>query len=448
MEPNQTKDVTTAILLEKRMVRINGYYPVKLRVTYDRKQKFYTIHYHPEKVGDDFTEQQKYWIKRTDKSITLNEKEFKKVRQANPSEPYKTLAVYINAQEEQAQITKEKVKPFTFEKFEDKYFAKATTSNDIISVLQGQAKEKQSAGKISTARTYEGAMNSLKEFTGKDKLPFTSVTVKFLQEYEKWMLTPKVIKGKKISKPNSRATVGIYLRDVRAVFNMVKPTGVIYPFGKTKHGLYAIPKGRNLKKALTLADVGKIANYQPIEGSIEHRSRDLWLFSYLCNGINTKDIARLKYANIHGDKITLIRAKTAETAEEQSTIDIMITRLIGRIIDKWGVKPGTQDQYIFPILRNGMTPQDEYKAIQQAVQTINKNMVNVCSGIKIEKVTTYTARHSYATVLKRSGASTEFISESLGHRNTQTTRNYLANFEDDEKMKWAETLANFDAAEQ
>jgi integrase len=60
-----------------------------------------------------------------------------------------------------------------------------------------------------------------------------------------------------------------------------------------------------------------------------------------------------------------------------------------------------------------------------------------------QHVTSYTARHSFATVLKRSGASIELISESLGHTNKQTTQNYLADFETDVKRKWAAELERF-----
>lgn len=47
----------------------------------------------------------------------------------------------------------------------------------------------------------------------------------------------------------------------------------------------------------------------------------------------------------------------------------------------------------------------------------------------IKPITTYYARHSFATILKRSGASTEFISDALGHSDLKTTKNYLAGFE-------------------
>ena len=53
-------------------------------------------------------------------------------------------------------------------------------------------------------------------------------------------------------------------------------------------------------------------------------------------------------------------------------------------------------------------------------------------------LTTYTARHSFATVLKRSGVSTSIISESLGHSSEKITQIYLDSFENsqiDEAMQ-------------
>ena len=64
--------------------------------------------------------------------------------------------------------------------------------------------------------------------------------------------------------------------------------------------------------------------------------------------------------------------------------------------------------------------------------------------LKLEiDITTYSARHSFATQLKSSGASTEFISESLGHSSLAVTENYLASFSQEEKKKWASKLTEF-----
>jgi site-specific recombinase XerD len=63
--------------------------------------------------------------------------------------------------------------------------------------------------------------------------------------------------------------------------------------------------------------------------------------------------------------------------------------------------------------------------------------------VTVSAVITHTARHSYATVLKRSGANISYISESLGHSNLKTTENYLASFEKEERIKNVAFLMNF-----
>ena len=71
-------------------------------------------------------------------------------------------------------------------------------------------------------------------------------------------------------------------------------------------------------------------------------------------------------------------------------------------------------------------------------------MRDIAAELKIDKsLTTYTARHSFSTVMKRSGASIEFISESLGHSRVKTTAFYLDSFEDDIKKEYSRALMAF-----
>lgn len=95
----------------------------------------------------------------------------------------------------------------------------------------------------------------------------------------------------------AKATVGIKLRPLRAVFNLAIEDGIIrkdrnYPFGRRR---YQIPASRNMKKALQMTDVQKIYQDRP-ECPIESKARDYWLFCYLANGMNPKDVAQLKYS--------------------------------------------------------------------------------------------------------------------------------------------------------
>jgi len=91
-----------------------------------------------------------------------------------------------------------------------------------------------------------------------------------------------------------------------------------------------------------------------------------------------------------------------------------------------------------------MSPAQQLQEKKQFLQVINKHMkrIGVKLGIDI-KLTTYVARHTFATVLKRSGAPIEFISESLGHSDLKTTENYLDSFEDSTKKQWAQALVDF-----
>jgi site-specific recombinase XerD len=446
MDKIQKLSASTAIILETRVPRKDNTFPVKLRVTYDREQKYYSLRYKVKNSEGTQTEHQKFWLNRFDNTISLNKEEFAKVRNPGSREPFKTLFLYLNELEELARGVIGSIPAFSFQKFKDTYFEKPASKQDVLYFLTTCSIKIAKEGRISTSKSYTNSVKSLKSFTKSEVLPFSKITVSFLKEYEKWMLTKRKKGKSKTPRSNSLTTVGIYLRNVRTVFHQAIKEGYLkaesYPFGE---GKFEIPTGRNIKKSLQFEEIKKIAHYKVQDDSVACRHRDYWLFSYLCNGINVKDIARLKYRNIEGEIIKITRAKTErEKRHDPRPITIVITNPIRKIIDTWGNKPVLPDQYIFPILSKGMTPLQEYKNIQQATKQINKYINRIAAELELSsKVTSYTARHSFATVLKRSGASMEFISESLGHSSMATTENYLSDFEIDEKRKWAEKAADF-----
>jgi len=406
---------TTKIWLEKRREILSdpGRYAVKLRVTYKTRCRYYTL-------KDP---------KRT--SLHLSENDFIRVMGKAPRALYKEIKLHLSDIEKKAIGIIDKLPAFSFEAFEAKFFSKAG-EGDVFTSLENRARALRKDGRVATAVTYECALNSLKKYTGKKILLFEHLTSVFFQRYENWMST----------RGNSLTTVGIYARCTRAVVNTARRDGILkdipYPFGQ---GGYQIPAGKNLKKALTASQVGLIAAFSLPPGSMEDMYRDLWMFSFLCNGINMKDVFRLTYGNIDSDIIKFTRAKTQrDRRRNPKQITVIIASRIGRIIDKWGNKPGLPETYIFPVLHRGISPEDEYNRIQDFVHRINSTMERISENLKIPKTTTYGARHTYATLMKRAGASVEFISEALGHKSLVTTENYLADFEIDEKRRWAEKL--------
>jgi len=89
-------------------------------------------------------------------------------------------------------------------------------------------------------------------------------------------------------------------------------------------------------------------------------------------------------------------------------------------------------EYVFPFLRKDMQPNTIKNTIKSKRKKYNKQLRKICQKIGIEgNITSYVARHSYATVLKRNGIPTSVISQGLGHDKEDTTQNYLDNFDNE-----------------
>jgi integrase/recombinase XerD len=125
-------------------------------------------------------------------------------------------------------------------------------------------------------------------------------------------------------------------------------------------------------------------------------------------------------------------------------ITVFINEEMRDIISRWGTSDKSPDNYIFPFLENGMTPLRQYEVVQLLLGLINEWMSRIREKLGIEKkVTTYVVRHSFSTILKRSGASTEYIQEALGHHDIRTTENYLDSFSREVKKEFANKLLAF-----
>ena len=111
------------------------------------------------------------------------------------------------------------------------------------------------------------------------------------------------------------------------------------------------------------------------------------------------------------------------------------------ILKKYMKQDAEGEEYIFPILdrKIHLTGQQQYNRLQKVRSKINKILKIMGKELKINiNLTTYVARHTFATVLKRSGVDIGIISESLGHSELKTTHIYLDSFENsqiDDAMK-------------
>ena len=403
--------VTVNIFHDLRRVKKNNLYPVKVRVTFDRRSKY------------------------METGIDLSKEDFEKLSSRRISKELLDIKENLLELEAKANSIIKIVRPFNFPVFIEKFKQKTydatyveTLYVEIIDKLMAQCR-------VGTADNYKSSLQSLLLF--KKNLRFEDVSDTFLFRYETWMLE----RGRSIT------TVGIYCRCLRAIFNEAIYRKIIsldyYPFGKRK---YQMPVSKNIKKALKLQDIGKIYFYQPKqEKGLEAKARAFWLFSYFANGMNMKDIALLKFKNISDEFLTFERAKTIRsTRTNPKLITVYINDDIRAIIRKWSNWDKSRENYVFPILKPGLTPSQQRDRIKEFTRDVNDGIKTICIETGIEEhVTTYSARHSFSTVLKRSGASIEFISEALGHTDVKTTESYLDSFENEMKKEFSNSLLAF-----
>lgn len=288
--------------------------------------------------------------------------------------------------------------------------------------------------RIGNALNYQASYNSIKKFKG--NILLTDITPGFLFQFEKWM----------VDRGRSLGTVGIHLRPLRCIFNEAIAEGLIrkdksYPFGRRK---YQIPKAKSKKRAIGIEEIGSIYYYTP--DSIEvQKAKDFWMFCYYANGMNIKDVAYLKYKDIKGEFFTFIRAKTRlTTRHDPKEISVYINEEMKLIMDRWGNKEESPDSFVFPILKYSLTAIERHYAVRSFIQFVNDRMERIGKQLGISrKITTIVSRHSFSTQLKRSGASTEFIQEALGHTDKSTTESYLDSFENEIKKEFASALTAF-----
>ena len=289
-------------------------------------------------------------------------------------------------------------------------------SDIIIVALPSIYQEDKSGNRL----IYKGSFNSLKVFTnGKLDIPFNEIDIAWLNKYEKWLR----------SKGNRETTISLLFRTLRSAYNKAIKAKCArksdYPFDDYKINKFDTT---TQKRAIAKTDVLKFTTeVQPIgKQQYMELSKDIFVFSYLCGGINFTDIANLTNENIQNGRLHYIRQKT------KKPIKIGIPQEAMQIIEKYSKE---SKGYLFPILDSKIhkTALQKQNRIHKILGKVNKNLKLLAAQLGVEaNLTTYVARHSFASVLKKSGVNIALISEALGHSDLATTQIYLDSFDNEQ----------------
>lgn len=308
---------------------------------------------------------------------------------------------------------------------EEKEEIKAKTVEDFYTSLIEELKER---GQIGTSYAYKGSYRVLKQFNKKKKLNFTFsyIDVSFCKKFEDWLR----------AKGNKDTTISFQLRTLRATFNRAIEAKIVAkdknPF--TEYKLSHL-NTKTMKRALSKSDIMKIIQTDCSTSTpIRQLAQDLFAFSYLCGGISFVDIANLTPKNIIDNRLIYQRQKT------HGGINLQLSDEAKKIISKYSDYQ-LSASYLFPILhhKRHITPMQKMNRTHKICHDINQELRTFGKELNITTdVTTYVARHSFATVLKKSGVNIGIISQALGHQDIKTTQIYLSKFDNeqvDEAMK-------------
>ena len=388
------------VICYKSKVLSDGTFPLMLRITKSRKRKYVSI-------GMSIDE--KFWDfdKNKPKRNCPNKEAIEKLITSKVSE-YNDLIITMTT--ERKEYTPQSLSQIIDNKVQ------CRTVREMYKLLIVEMEKLERLGNLAV---YKYSRDSLLKFTrNKLDIPFGDIDTNWLKKYESWL-------DDRECKDTTKSQL---FRTLRSVFNKAIEQGIIkqdcYPFNRYKLAKFDL---KTQKRAITKEEVQKIIALN-LSGQSDYMrlARDMFLFSYFSAGINFIDSALITIADINEGRIQYIRKKT------KKAISIPLCDITNSIISKYITESHCDTDYIFPILNKNVhtTELQKRNRIHKCLGHINLRLKDIGDMIGLKTpLTTYVARHTFATVLKRSGVNIAIISESLGHSDLATTQIYLDSFE-------------------
>ena len=392
------QDMITSVklMLNKSRILNNGSYPLVFQVIHNRRKKLlYTGYRMKEEVFDESEGKIMNGIGSTftaTEVVKMN-RELRKMRNQ------------IDIRIRQLERTREE---FTVEDIlTQNAFGTGKSQFYLLRYINAQIERKQELKKVGMAAAYKSTRSSLAKFIGCPDVRMSEVDLAFVRRYEDFLY----------SNGASGNTVSYYLRNLRSLYNQAVTDGYHprgeYPFAKAQ-----TRPAKTVKRALSRTDMQNLADLN-LENEPELEfTRDLYLFSFYAQGMAFVDIVLLKKTDICNGVLTYSRHKSKQL------IRIVVTPQMQGVIDKYN----TENEYLFPIISGEYA--SGYQKYRLALGRINRHLkkIAVVADIKVP-LTTYTARHTWATLARDYGAPISVISAGLGHTSEEMTRVYLKDFD-------------------
>ena len=279
------------------------------------------------------------------------------------------------------------------------------TSQSVFTFFRKQIAKKEQMQCVGTKNNYTNAVNRFIEFRNQKDLTFSQMTADMMEMYQAWLWNRGV----------GQNTVSFYLRTLRTLHHKAVEAGQA-----TSNDIFAHVQTANVrtaKRAISVKDIRKIEKLDLPRGSSLDKARDMFLFSFYLRGMAFVDMAFLKKSDLKCGLVSYNRRKTHQN------LNIEWIKPMQAIIDKYAEQ--TKDSpYMLPILTGKETsPYTQYRKVEY---NTNYNLKKIGKMIDLKiPLTTYVARHTWASIALHMNIPIATISEGMGHNSYKTTQIYL-----------------------
>lgn len=368
-----------------------------LRVTKDRKRKYVSLGISVNPEHWDFSKNQP--------------------KAECPNREYIELLIADKLKEYSAKIVELKAtnQEFTSTTLVEKVCVNRVNRKTVGDLFREHINRLTASGRKSYALSIKQLYNSLIEFNGHLDIPFAEMDIVWLRRYEAFLRRKGLAEN----------TIGIRFRTLRSIYNVAieedAVSSELYPFKKLKVSKL---HQETAKRALSKEDIERVLSYESTNRYMRFPI-DIFAFTYYCGGINFVDIAHLTKANIVDGRLIYKRQKT------KKLIKIPLQPQAVALIEKYS---SDDSQYLFPILSDfHKTDIQQANRIHKVISKVNERLKQIGNALNLPiTLTTYVARHSQATVMKRAGVSTAVIREIMGHSSERVTQIYLDSFDNEQ----------------
>lgn len=285
-----------------------------------------------------------------------------------------------------------------------KHVSTRKNHTSTLKFIDFQIKQLQELSRIGTAQNYRKVMHSFSTFLNGRDIPLHLVNKDLINHYNAFLQQRGMI----------RNSISFYMRNLRAIYNKAVGQGLVIqsnPFTGVYTGI-----DKTHKRAINESTIAALYQMDLSKHKNLAFTRDLFIFSYCARGMSFIDISFLKKKDIENGYINYTRRKTGQR------LSIKIEPCMKRILERYIPECKT---YVFPII----TSTDRaiaYKQYQTAINKYNRMLHKLSKHLSSSiYLTSYVARHSWATAARNHNIPISIISTGMGHTSEETTKIYL-----------------------